>query len=155
MKTEEIKEIIDRYFDDELTKQEEVFLFTRLSQNETAREYFKKQNILKTAIQSTMEEFPEHLEERIFNSLPKQKKGAEKFHYFHYIPAAVSAIIAIILLAITFNLYNKTENYKEQLEITIRRVNRQQQTIQLLFNSLPATEIKGYLKNQITVTPKM
>ncbi|MCB9248205.1 MAG: hypothetical protein H6613_06520 [Ignavibacteriales bacterium] len=42
MSTENIKEIINQYFDNELTKSEEVILFTQLSQDENAREYFKK-----------------------------------------------------------------------------------------------------------------
>ena len=68
MSSQEIKNLIDSYFDNELSKSEEVFLFSQLSKNIEAREYFKQLNILKTEMQNTIESFPIELEERILNS---------------------------------------------------------------------------------------
>ncbi len=58
MSTDDIKKLINEYFDDEMKKEEEVFLFTTLSQDEEAREYFKKMNLLKTSLDEVKEDFP-------------------------------------------------------------------------------------------------
>ena len=55
MSTEQIKELINRYFDNQLEKSEEVFMFTQLSQEEGAREYFKQMNVLSESIKNTFE----------------------------------------------------------------------------------------------------
>jgi len=96
------------------------------------------------------------LEKRILNSIGEVKKLSGNVNYIKkYLPAALSAGFAVIFLLLSFFFYSKTIDYKEQLDATIWQVNKQQQMIQLLFNSLPTTEVKGYLKNQIIVTPKM
>ena len=69
MSSENIFEMIDMYFDGELKKQEETFLFSELSGNIEAREYFKNSGILKTIVHSEKETFPEELEERILRSI--------------------------------------------------------------------------------------
>ena len=65
MNNEKIKELINRYFDNELDKSEEVFLFTQLSQEEEAREYFKHMIMLSENMKNTFEDFPFELEEEI------------------------------------------------------------------------------------------
>ena len=156
MSTEKIRATINKYFDNELSKQDEIILFTQLSQNEEAREYFKQQNILKTSLQASVTEFPEELEKRILNSIGEAKSRQNSPSFIRrYLPAAISSGIALLLLLVSLFFYSKTLNYKEQLKTTIWQVNKQQQMIQLLFNSLPTTEVKGYLKNQIIVTPTL
>ncbi len=156
MSTEKIKSTINMYFDNELSKQDEIILFTQLSQNEEAREYFKQQNILKTSLQASAAEFPEELEKRILNSIGEKENRRNSPNFIkRYLPAAISSGLALLLLLISLFFYSKTLNYKEQLNATIWQVNKQQQMIQLLFNSLPTTEVKGYLKNQVIVTPSL
>ncbi len=154
MNEEKIYSLIDGYFDDELSKEEEIFLFTHLSQNDNAREYFKRNNILKSAVDTSVEDFPENLEEKILGNLTKESKiYPDKLKKF--IPAGLFAFVAVVLLFLSIFLYSQTVDYKEKLDATIWQVNKQQQMIRLLFNSLPTTEVKGRLKNQIIVTPKM
>ena len=154
MKREKIYSIIDGYFDGELTKEEEIFLFTHLSRDEKARDYFKRNHALKTALQSSVEDFPENLEVKILNSV-SGTKGISENYIKKYLPAGVFALLALILSLVSFFLYSQTTTYKEKLDETIWQVNQQQKMIQLLFNSLPTTEVKGRLKNQVIVTPKM
>ena len=156
MSTEKIIKIINKYFDNELSKQDEIILFTQLSQNEEAREYFKQQNILKTSLQASVTEFPEELEKRILNSIGEINSRQNSPSFIKkYLPVAISSGVALLLLLMSLLFYSKTLNYKEQLNATIWQVNKQQQMIQLLFNSLPTAEVKGYLKNQVIITPKM
>ena len=58
MNTEEIKKTIQLYFDGELEKNEEPLLFTSLSQDEEARDYFKSMNLLKNAVDETEGRIP-------------------------------------------------------------------------------------------------
>ena len=69
MSTEKIKEIINQYFDNELSKGEEVILFTQLSQNQAGREYFKEMNSLKNIVGSSLEEYPDSLDKKIFSKI--------------------------------------------------------------------------------------
>ena len=69
MNTNEIIRMIDLYFDGELEKGKEPVMFTLLSQDGEAREYFKRSNALKAGIANTMEEFPSKLDEKILRSV--------------------------------------------------------------------------------------
>ena len=53
MTTNELIQMIDEYFDGELENGEETILFISLSKNEEARNYFKRQHILKSSMQET------------------------------------------------------------------------------------------------------
>ena len=101
MNTEKIKEIINQYFDNELTKSEEVLLFTQLSQNEGARSYFKEMNLLKTVMTETVKDYPQSLDDKI---LPKLK-GEEKIIYapkpINRVVSYSSYALAIFLLALS------------------------------------------------------
>ncbi|MBI9073013.1 MAG: hypothetical protein JEY94_15535 [Melioribacteraceae bacterium] len=65
----DLKIMINEYFDGELDKEKETLLFTRLSLDDEARDYFKDLNMIKTATEQTLEEFPFGLEERIMYSV--------------------------------------------------------------------------------------
>ncbi len=153
MDNEKLIEMIERYFDNELKKEEEAFLFGELSTNDEARRQFKIRNVLKTAVQFSYEEFPGNLDERILSSLPVGTANKRKMQID--LPAAISAFLTIILLIVSLFMFNETKHYKSELELTISKINQQQQLIQLLMNTLPATEVTGYLKNQVVVTPEM
>ena len=63
MDDEKILEMINKYFDGELEKGEEMLLFTRLSSSDEGRKYFKQLNRIRSAVDDSIEEFPEELEE--------------------------------------------------------------------------------------------
>jgi len=73
MNTEELKNMIQLYFDGELEKNKEPLLFTALSQDAEARDYFKSMDLLRNTVKETEEEFPQELEKRIFYSLKKEE----------------------------------------------------------------------------------
>lgn len=153
MNTEEIKNIINQYFDNELSKGEEIFLFTELSRNEEARSYFKEMNLLKTIIQESAEEYPQKLDEKIFSNLKTTdeipvKNQNKIFSYMTY-------AFAVLLLIISFFFYNESLQYRNKLELSFQQINQQNQMIQVLFNTLPQAEVKAKVENQIVVTSKM
>ena len=155
MNTEKIKEIINQYFDNELNKNEEVFLFTQLSQNEEARNYFKEMNLLKSVIEETGKDFPQKLDEKILSKLKvekpiiiEKKPTSKIFNYLSY-------AFAILLLALSIFFYNESMQYRNKLELTYQQVYQQNQMIQVLYNSLPQAEVRSRMENAIVVTPKM
>ena len=155
MSAQEMKNIINQYFDNELTKGEEIVLFSQLSQNDEARNYFKDMNLLRTTTESSFVEYPEKLDEKIFSQLKTEEPTRVLRINRSRVFEVVSIGFAIILLAISFFFYNESMQYRNKLEVTSQQVNQQNRMIQILFNTLPQAEVRGTLENTIVVTPKM
>ena len=155
MSAQEMKNIINQYFDNELTKGEEIVLFSQLSQNDEARNYFKDMNLLRTTTESSFVEYPEKLDEKIFSQLKREEPTRVLRINRSRVFEVVSIGFAIILLAISFFFYNESMQYRNKLEVTSQQVNQQNRMIQILFNTLPQAEVRGTLENTIVVTPKM
>lgn len=153
MSSEKIKELINRYFDDELDKNEEVFLFTNLSQDEEAREYFKQMNMLSENIKNTVEEFPFGLEEEILSATVSRSKLGKKFSF--KIPTVISYAFSIVLLVLSIALYSKSVEYKKDIETNIQQINYQNKMLEMMFNSLPPSVVKAKLENPIIIRPTM
>ncbi len=152
MSTDEIKKLINEYFDDEIKKEEEVFLFTTLSQDEAAREYFKKMNLLKTSLDEVKEEFPLELEERIYYSLEDKVQKENNFFNYRNLFAMASYAIAVILLVISTVLFFKVEEYKKDMDNAVNVISAKSETIELLLqNTLPTTEVKAKFPNEIII----
>ena len=157
MNTNDLIKMIDLYFDSELEKKKEPVMFTLLSQDEEAREHFKKMNVLKNSAALTMEDFPAGLDEKILRSVG----NIQDKHTTSFINRKVFQVItysaAIVLLILTIFFYRQTEEYKVQFYDLTREVKKQNDKIELLMNTLPEVEVTGgYLRTkQILVTPKL
>ncbi len=151
MSSEKIKELINSYFDNELDKSEEVLLFTQLSQDEVAREYFKQMNVLGENVKNTFEEFPTDLEEEILNStlIGSQKKSIFSFNIQSFIGYAFS----VVLLVISLFIYTQSIEYKADIEMNIQQINQQNKMLELMFNALPPTEIRAKFENEVVIRP--
>lgn len=155
MQTEEMKMMIDKYFDGELDKQKEAFLFLELSRDESAREYFKQMNSLKTMVENSAEEFPPYLEEKILRSIGKQNVNHNAGFFDKKIFDAVVYTAVVLFAALTFFFYFKSEEYKSQFFDLTREVKKQSEKLELIMNALPRIEVEEeYVKTkQIIVTP--
>lgn len=151
MNTEELKIKISQYFDGELSKAEEAFLFSQLADDEEAREYFKDCSRITNVIQESFEEMPNELEERILLSVGdvSEKRNNSFFRKWNYTLAAYAAAAVLLIVSIFF--YTSNNEYKQKLETTIEKVNTQNQMIEMLFNTLPAAEVEGRLDYKVTV----
>lgn len=154
MNTEEIKERINQFFDNELSKQEEAFLFSQLSSNEEARRYLKEMNLLKTTFEQTVEDFPESLDAKILQNIDKKRKKQPGTFTVNFKTAAIS-VLSIFLLILSVFLYSKLETYEERLDRSFRQINQQQEKIELLYNSLPTIEVRSKLDNEIIIQSKL
>jgi len=151
MSSEKIKELINRYFDNELDKGEEVFLFTQLSQMEEAREYFKQMNLLSENMKNTFEEFPSRLEEEILNATVTGIEKERRFPFNLY--TVIGYAFSVVLLAISLFLYTDSLEHKKDIEMNIQQINYQDKMLEMMFNSLPPTEVKAKIANQILIKP--
>ena len=143
-------EMINEYFDDELDKNQEMFLFAQLSKDEEALEYFKKLQILKSGL--TREEFPERLDEKILTNVIHHK---ESFYFSKKNLFQFSFAVLLIIFAVTsFLFYSETVEYKSILNSTVEKVDRQEEVIDALLNTLPVVEVQGETPDLIIIEGK-
>ncbi len=151
MSSEKIKELINRYFDNELDKSEEVFLFTQLSQVEEAREYFRQLNVLSENMKNTLDEFPLSLEEDILNAtvtdVTKEKKFQLNFQ------SILGYAFSVVLLIISLFIYTQSLEYKADIKMNIQQINQQNRMLEMMFHALPPTEVKAKFTNDIIIRP--
>lgn len=151
MKTDDLNNLIDLYFDGELEKGKETFLFTLLAQNEEARNYFKQMNALKTNIPFTMEDMPDNLEKKILYTIAeKNSKPVFSFHRTNIFSFA-SYAVTVVLLVLTILLFNQSKDYRNTIEAVSKQIENQKDEIQLLINSLPAAEVTTKYENPIVI----
>ncbi len=156
MKTEELINMIDLYFDNELGKGKEPILFTSLGADEEAREYFKKMNLLQTTFHNAIDEYPESLDEKILLNIDKLENRTSPVNYKYKFFTAIAYSFSIILLAASIFFYSKSEEYKVQFNDLTREVRKQNEQINLLMNALPQVDVQGaYLKvKEVVVRPQ-
>lgn len=155
MSSNKITELINLYFDGELDKGREAFLFTELSQSVEGREYFKQLSRIKTSIDESLEDFPEELDERILRSVSRTSENKFSFFTGQRLFASVSYAVALILIVLSGYLFMKVSTYQEKVDNLSQQMNFQSKTIQMLFNSLPGVEVIGTLDNKIIVRPNI
>jgi predicted anti-sigma-YlaC factor YlaD len=152
MSCDKNKEMIGEYYDGELEKGSEAYVFTHLAECAECREYFKSLSLITSAIQK--EEFPADLEERIFGAINRKESGTRtKLFKRFFVPVSYAVTILLIILSVI--LFNRITDYKYQIDSVTRQVQAQNQTIELLFNSLPAAQVDAKIKNAVIIKAKM
>ena len=152
---QKISEMINRYFDGELEKGEETLLFTQLSLSDEGRRYFKQLNRIRAAVDDSIEEFPEKLEENILRAVGKEPVRKTGFFTAHTIATSISYAFAIILIIIGGYLLSEVKDYQDKVEKLSGRMIKQSQTIEMLYNSFPEIQVKASINNEIIVKPKI
>lgn len=155
MTTEKTIELVNRYFDGELTRDNEIELFNSLSNDEQARKYLRNLYRLKGIIVESTEEFPDELEERIFRNIKSQQKQKPTDSKRSSIPSIISFAVAALLLFVSGYLFLKVISYQEKLEGVSEQMMMQAKTIDLLFNSFQAVEVSARYDNQIIIKPNI
>jgi len=150
-----MEEIINKYFDGESSREEEMFMFTKLSTDEEAGEYFKSLNLLKNTVEETKEDFPNELDEKLLLSLTDMEENKHTIRKFFSPSVSIAYAISVILFIILLSFRAELSGYKEKLNLQIQQVNYQSKMINLLFNSLPPAVVKANLENPIIIKPKI
>ena len=151
MSSAKIKELINRYFDNELDKSEEVFLFTQLSQIDEAREYFKQMNVLSENMKNTFEEFPSRLEEDILNATVTGMEKEKRFPFNLY--TAIGYAFSVVLIIVSLLIYTESVEYKKDIEMKIQQINQQNKMLEMMYHALPPTEVRAKFENTIVIRP--
>jgi hypothetical protein len=147
----EIEEMINKYFDEELTKNQEIAMFSMLSQDSEAIDYFKKMNQLRSTVDKNREEFPASLDEKILLSLSQREKknnlfGGQKIFILG------SYALAVIMFIISAFLFNSLNNYKMEVDYAVNEIKVKTQMIDfILNNTLPAAEVRAVNSNEIII----
>lgn len=150
-----IEEIINKYFDAESSKEEEVFMFTQLSLDEDTQDYFKSLSLLKNTVEEAEEEFPNELDEKLLLSLPSIEESKHNIRKYFNIPASIAYVISVILFIILLSFRSELSDYKEELNFQIQQVNYQSKMIDILYNSLSPAVVTANFEKPIIVTPKL
>jgi hypothetical protein len=151
----EILEMINLYADGELDRKEEASLFVLLLQDEEARNYFRSLQIMKTGIAQSIEEVPDKLEEKIVKSITDRQSLKTSFSSVRTFTSKIPYTFTAILLILCTYIFLKFNSYQAKIEVISNQLQNQNKTIEMLYNSLPAAEVTGQLKNKIIVTSKL
>lgn len=135
MTTEEIKNMVDLYIDGELGKEEEPLLFTMLSLDKEARDYFKGANYLTNNIQMNLKQLPPDLDEKILH-LAGSTSGGQSVIISRRLFNYISYAIIILCVAASVFFYSQSRGFKEQLFNTNVELKRQNEDLKLIINTM-------------------
>ena len=155
MEDKKLLEVINAYFDGELEKGQEPLLFTQLSLNSEAREYFKQLNKIKIAVEESAEDFPEELDERILRSVGTGIQQKTQLFSRTLTLRAFPYAAVIVLMFLSGYLFLKVTSFQERVDNLSQHVTLQSKTIQMLYNSLPGIEVRATYENEIVIKPKI
>ncbi|MFA6597565.1 MAG: zf-HC2 domain-containing protein [Ignavibacteriaceae bacterium] len=154
MNCQDINNLMHDYFDNELSTEQESFLFTHLAQCEECKTNFKALNRLHHEFRKNESEFPNQLEQRIFNTikqrgrrLPTNSPTKRLPNYFIYGYGLLLTIFSVFMSYQFYDLKKETLNYKENFEMTVEKINSQQKQISALINEMPAVKVKASVDN--------
>lgn len=151
MNHDNIKTMIDEYLDGELGTEKENYLFSILSSDHEAREYFKQMNCLKTFVGKSSDAYPESLDRKIQKKI-NNSSGFKSFFTGRNILYYTAYAIIVILLFTGYILFNKYDSQKEQLAYARQTINKQKEVIELITNSDESPIIvNGELENKIII----
>ncbi|NOX66493.1 MAG: hypothetical protein GXO85_12090 [Chlorobi bacterium] len=149
---DKIFEFMNRYFDDDLNREEEIYLFSRLSSNDQARDDFKAMNLLRESAKSSMEDFTLELNNKAYT--PKEQKEKKQLTFTFHVPTVIGYAFSIILLIISLLTYNQSLEYKKDIKMKVQQINYQNKLLELMFNSFPQTEIRTTYSKDTIIKPK-
>lgn len=155
MQENRIVELINLYFDGQLAKAEESNLFSLLAADQDGRDYFKQLSLIRDAIETSAEEFPFELEERILRSVGSRTSQRKNIFSDVKIFQTLSYAAAVLLIFLAGYLFSKVSSYQETVDNLSKQVALQAKTIQMLYNSLPGIEVQASYENEIIIKPKI
>ncbi|MFH0733196.1 MAG: hypothetical protein V1773_00250 [bacterium] len=149
MENEQIKVFINKYIDGELAFENEKLMFKALSENEELRNYYKNCTHSKKIIQLTKEDYPSNLDKLIFNSI--KLTGKENKRPNRNLLLGFSFAFSIIIILFSYILITENIRFKQDINLTINKVNEQNKKIEMLLNTFPAIEVKTSFDKEIII----
>lgn len=144
---------IDTYIDGELKQSDEESLFAELALDAEARKYLRGLTLLKQSSAGYDSEFPEQLEEKILSATTLKDytviRNSSSMNLYKYISIGVS----LILLVASLLFYSSMNEYRNEVKNVVNHIEQQQELIKVLYNTLPAAEVRATYSNEIIVKP--
>ena len=135
-------EMVDLYFDGELRREDEAYLFSLISTDEEGREYFKTLSTLKESYRISENVFPQKLEDKILKEISSNTEIKTPDKYY-FIPKKIAYACSVILALVGIFIYAEYNINQERMKLQDQQVEQHTEMIELLMNSLPQAEIKG------------
>ena len=157
MVNDELKNMVDLYFDGDLEKNKEPVLFTALAVDIDAREYFKNLHALQALVNASTESFPVDLEENILTSVkPVKTRVYSNINFRSRLFQIVSSTAAAILFIVCSLLFLDVNAYKSKIATITEQAKEQNAIMNLVLNNnLPEFVISPDTKNEIIVRAKL
>lgn len=154
MNCQNINNLIHDYFNNELSTEQESFLFTHLAQCKECKTNFKAMNRVHYEFRKEESDIPEQLEQRIFNTIKNRESHAHTISstkrlpaYFVYGYGILLTLFSVFMTYEFYDLRNETMKYKESFEITIGQLNSQQKQMSSLLKIIPAVKVRASVGN--------
>ncbi len=155
MNCENYQILIQSFLDGELEKEKEGIVFTHLSQCQDCREFMKGINLLNSAAQTEIKEYPLSLDERIMRTIEKRETHKHNNIFTFRMPAYVSYALGIIIILLGLYLFDTTKEYRSEMREAVNTMKEQNQQIQQIMNSLPEVGVEARQPNLITIQANM
>lgn len=153
MKDEKIFELINKYYDNETSSEEENYLFSMLANDDEAKKYFKGFLFLKNEKNNLDIEPTLELDEKVFNKITDKKHSSIFVSSFNSKAAYITTTLSIVLLFLVLLFYNEKESYKEEFINASRSNFKQERIIEALYRSLPSAVVESTRDSEVIVSP--
>jgi len=156
MNHDDIKIMIDEYLDGELNKEKENYLFSVLSSDKDAREYFKQMNRLKIFVGAGAENYPDSLDRKIQKRINSSTSSFKSIFTGKNILYYTAYAVILILLFAGYILFDKYDFQKEQLTAARQTISQQKELIELITTGDENQIIvSGELENKIIINANL
>lgn len=145
------KMYVDKYFDRELNREEEIKLFESLASDENLRIYFKQLSEIEREIKSATEDFPEKLEERIFSQISVKESGRMK----EFINPLIRYAAVIVFILLTGFLLFRNNDYRDLIEENNQQIKQQEKLINNLMNTIPPVEVSPKKEEAVVIIKRL
>lgn len=151
MDCEKYKYLIQEFYDRELDKGKEAFIFTHLSTCSECRDFFSSLNTLTLAASEEKIKYPSSIEERIFFSIDQLNSRNNIPWVNKKVPAYVLYVLTVVIIAMGFYLLKSTTDYRNELTETIQIVKQKDIDMQMIMNSLEEVKVVSRLDNKTVI----
>jgi|GEM_PF-1281739 len=145
--------LIQLYYDNEISRDEEIEMFDILSGDEASREYFKRMSQLEKAVKESKSEFPQELEYKIFSEIRQSSKKENRIQ--NYLPEIIRYAAIVLLFITAAFMYFQNSEYKSELKNSYKQIKQQEGMINNLINTLPEVEINSNQTKEIVIVSEL
>ena len=153
MSNDELKNMIELYYDGELEKESEPLLLTILSRDVEARNYFKQLFLFRSVIKDSAVRFPAELESTFLHSIKTEVPKLKKNLTFRDVTFRIVSIAAsVILLVICSYFFHELQDSKSKLESVTEQLTEQKENMDIfIHNRLSSIVVKPESKYEIVI----